>query len=85
MYFKKCGLGEIILVYAISILKSHEVQSSDGACGVSKVPSGFIVRGNSFSRGEFPWIVALMQTRIQPVSFFCGGTLISSTFVVTGR
>lgn len=89
MRFKTVPLCSLTLISAISVInfliEPHQVEGSNGDCGVSKVPSGLIVRGSGFSRGDFPWIVALMQTKNQPVSFFCGGTLISSTFVITGK
>lgn len=58
-------------------------QRSIEACGVPKAAIGLIVRGKSFPRGSFPWIVALMYTRLNPPRFFCAGTLISKTFVVS--
>lgn len=54
-------------------------------CGVPKRLSGLIIRGESFSRGSFPWTVALLASKTQPPSYFCGGTLISSTHVVSGK
>lgn len=54
-------------------------------CGISKGPSGFIVRGQKILRGDFPWAVALLYAGNVPPSFFCGGTLISDTFVVSGK
>lgn len=54
-------------------------------CGVAKVSSGFIVRGENFARGNFPWIVALTYIKEQPPIFFCGGTIISSNFVISGE
>lgn len=35
--------------------------------------------------GDFPWIVALMNSAASQPKFLCGGTLISSTYVLTGR
>lgn len=72
-------------VIAIASAHSNRPKRSSARCGVSKGPTGFIVRGQRFSRGDFPWIVALLHTRDGPPSFFCGGTLISSTFVVSGK
>lgn len=54
-------------------------------CGVPKHKTGLIVNGQSFSRGDYPWIVALVYTTTSPPSFFCGGTIISSTFVISGK
>lgn len=38
-----------------------------------------------FMHGDYPWIAALMHAASSPPAFFCGGTLISSTFVITGE
>lgn len=54
-------------------------------CGVPKVRVGMIIHGQSFERGAFPWIVALLHTGFNPYKFFCGGTLISKTFVISGK
>lgn len=37
------------------------------------------------SHGEFPWMVALMNTKNNENNFFCAGTLVSSRHVVTGN
>lgn len=55
-----------------------------GSCGVPIRPSGFIVHGQEFPRGDFPWIVALMH-KSRPPSFFCSGTLVSSNYVISGK
>lgn len=75
----------LICVIAVIPVHSDRKKRSTVTCGVSKGPSGFIVRGQKIERGDFPWIVALMRTDKGPASFFCGGTLISSSFVVSGR
>lgn len=54
-------------------------------CGSSSRDSGLIVHGSNFSRGDFSWIVALMNTKDGKNDFFCSGTLISSRHVVTGK
>lgn len=38
-------------------------------------------RGEVISRGEFPWIVALLDKATR--KYFCGGSLISATFVLS--
>ena len=45
----------------------------------------FVFLGDSFSRGEFPWMVALLDKITNPPAFFCAGTLISWRHVVTGK
>lgn len=80
----------VILISLFAIASSAEadssrLQSSADTCGIPKVTSGYIVRGQSFSRGNFPWIVALVYTKVRPPAFFCAGTLISQRFVITGK
>lgn len=85
-------MRNILLVIALlaisadsSLLVNNRPSRSAETCGVQKIRSGLIVRGQDFSRGAFPWIVALMHTGTRPPKFFCGGTLISKTFVISGR
>lgn len=69
--------------YFISII--HRLQRNGNLCGVPVNIVGLIIQGQNFTRGSFPWIVALMQTRSSPPEFFCAGTLISKTFVISGE
>lgn len=54
-------------------------------CGVSQQEQGLIVLGQDFVHGSYPWIVALLYTGTTPYTFFCGGTVISKTFVISGK
>lgn len=54
-------------------------------CGKKTRNSGFVVFGNQFKHGDFPWIVALKYTGRNPATFFCGGTLVSLQHVITGE
>lgn len=56
-----------------------------GACGVSKILTPLIIFGQSFTHGSYPWIVALLHTGYRPYQYFCSGTLISKTFVISGE
>lgn len=67
-----------------SITAFHRVRRSADTCGVPNNDSGLIIRGKTFPRGTYPWIVALMHTGFSPPKYFCGGTLISATFVISG-
>lgn len=67
---------------ALSISRSRRKAE---ICGVPKIKTGLIVRGQNFPRGSFPWIVALMDKRWEIPIFFCAGTLISKTFVISGN
>lgn len=55
-------------------------------CGSpEELDTGLIVEGYKFTRGAWPWMVALMFKRDEePLKFFCGGTLVSPNKVVTG-
>lgn len=53
-------------------------------CGGATRQSGYIYGGTQSSRGEFPWMVALMFARVNPPTFIGGGTLVSSRHVITG-
>lgn len=89
---KEVMLRNIYIAFVISAavvessaLSANRSRRSGDTCGVSKSESGLIVRGKNFPRGTFPWIVALLHTRTKPPQFFCGGTLISKIFVVSGE
>lgn len=48
--------------------------------------SSGIAGGQSFVRGDYPWIVALSFVEgLEKPIYFCGGSLISSTFVISGK
>lgn len=68
-----------------STQNSHRLQRSADTCGVTKSQIGLIVHGQSFTRGSYPWIVALMRTESTPPQFFCAATLISKSFVISGN
>lgn len=72
-------------IAAVALPDSTRLRRDTETCGEPKVNSGLIVRGQRFSRGNFPWIVALTYTKVHPPAFFCGGTIISSNFVVSGK
>lgn len=65
---------------------SRRLIRSANECGKSKTSAGLVVGGQSLKRGDFPWIVALLFWEdIDKHSYFCGGTLISPTFVISGK
>lgn len=73
-----------IVMQSTALIVTRTKRSSE-TCGVSKSRMGLIVHGQPFPRGAFPWIVALMFTETRPPTFFCAGTLISKTFVISGK
>ena len=65
----------------------ERLKRQNPVCGVpSQLSQGLIYNGESFQRGSWPWMVALMyKMRAKPLKFFCGGTLVSDKKVVTGK
>lgn len=59
----------------------------DYVCGVAdyrKPTTGGLIRGGSnVVRGQFPWMAAYFYTEKYSTGFICGGSLISSSLVVT--
>lgn len=77
-----------ISIFAIAVsAKTVPMQSksSAGTCGVPKLVSGLVINGRNFERGDFPWIVALIRIKQESAQYHGGGTLISSSFVVSGE
>lgn len=71
---------------AVPPTDSQESLENVNTCGVSQVTTGFIHHGAGFKRGTYPWLVAMMlKTNYTTPQFFCGGTIISSNFVLTGK
>lgn len=88
-------IKNIITVFAICamIAKSsafvvNRSRRSVDTCGIPTIKSGTVVGGEDFERGLFPWNVALLQnidfTGLPP-AHACGGTLVSRTFVISGK
>lgn len=75
----------IMYIFLVTVLASLPRFREEFTCGVPKTISGLIVSGINIRRGDFPWIVALTYTKMQMHHLLCSGTLISSTFVVSGE
>ena len=54
-------------------------------CGKPSEAAGFIIRGSDVRRGEFPWMVAMLNKLKSQANFFCTGTLVSTRHVITGK
>ncbi|CAG5047640.1 unnamed protein product [Parnassius apollo] len=52
-------------------------------CGKAKRGVALIWHGQSYSRGEWPWLVAIYQNKDRTLSFVCSGTLVSDKHVIT--
>lgn len=55
------------------------------SCGLPSQTTSLIIGGNDFQRGAWPWMVALMVKSTLSPKLFCGGVLVSSTKVLTGK
>lgn len=91
--FKK-NLVALVLVeslMALTLVTNQPVQRhkrQELSCGVPRSEASFVSRifeGESFDRGVWPWMVALLNNKSTPPKFFCGGTLITNKKVVTGK
>ncbi|KPJ13435.1 Serine protease gd [Papilio machaon] len=52
-------------------------------CGQGKIGVPLIWHGQTYPRGEWPWLVAIYQTVARTLTFVCSGTLISDRHVLT--
>lgn len=66
------------IIVLISILES----GSSSQCGIPAKSVSLIVKGDNFTHGKWPWMVALLQ-RSNGNKFFCGAVLVSMTKTVT--
>ena len=84
-YLSLCFLLLIILNVSELNATVPQQKNVDEVCGKSAQGTGFIVNGKEFKRGEFPWMVAMLNKLENPAQFFCAGTLISTRHVITGK
>ena len=77
----------LLVLMFISLCASGIVSRQNIAerCGKPYRGAGFIIGGDNFKRGDYPWNVALMWKNKTPPEFFCGATLISLSHVITGE
>lgn len=68
---------------SLIFLTIFSLPSKSQNCGQFTFNAGLIVNGDATTRGEFPFLVALLMLREQ--SFFCAANLISQRHAVTGR
>ena len=86
-YFDLRFYLSLFIILNISKLNAtvQQQRNLDRVCGKPAQTAGLIVHGKDFKRGEFPWMVALLNKRKNPVQFFGAGTLISTRHVTTGK
>lgn len=64
-----------VLNFIVNSISAHQ-------CGELLFSKGFTIRGEAITRGQWPYLVALVN--VAENSFFCGGSLISAKHVLTG-
>ena len=77
-HFIICNVSEL------NATLSHQ-KNINSVCGKPAQGIGLIIHGQELKRGEFPWMVALLNKSKIPAEFFCAGTLISTRHVITGK
>lgn len=88
-------LVAIILIesfVALTLATNQPVQRhkrQEPSCGVPSTQASLhlsrIFDGESFDKGAWPWMVALLNRKSTPPKFFCAGTLITNKKVVSGE
>lgn len=71
-------------LFVIALLSLHKLGAQslgDHTCGVKIKASALIVNGSESKANEWPWLAALRELPTR--TFFCGGTIISETRVIT--
>lgn len=72
------SLSFVILLFALSFYDGNRVESS---CGVPAKPSGLSFGAIQSDANKWPWHAVIY--RIVDDKYFCGGTLVSATSVIT--
>ncbi len=81
----------VLAIFAIvadsdaSEISGTQQMSDVDNCGLSSINTTMIAFGEDYRRGTFPWTVALMHKAPSSPKFFCGGTLISKDYVISGN
>lgn len=87
--FKILVVTFFLIEYVASTAFDNEINFSrysrqTPSCGVPyKEGTGLIIGGRNLERASWPWMVALLEK--SSGTFFCAGTLISKTKVVSGK
>lgn len=79
------AIRNILFVFGVLAVTVTAQENKDGSCGVPNKFTELIDHDEHVQRGDFPWLVALMSMGTKTPLFLCSGTIISSTFVITGR
>lgn len=78
----------VLQLIICSSIVGNSCEQNPAECGVQKIKTKDLInRGYDTYPGQFPWHVGIFLLKL-PTSYFeyaCGGSLISSTFVLTAR
>lgn len=76
----------VIVAFAVAScsVKVIKPQSYNATSEISEYNLRLIAVARNRAKYSFPWMVALMHTKNSQPKFFCGATLISKTFVISG-
>ena len=76
---KLCYISVVIaLVFQVGLFKTSDVK-----CGTSDFSVSLVIGGNKTEKGQWPYVAALYYADI--FRFFCGGTVITTKHIMTGR
>lgn len=78
---------KVSLLFSFMLVGSSiKAQSESVSCGISRVKSdASIESGGDFSRGTWPWMVAILEKTETSYKYFCTGTFILENKVLTGK
>lgn len=76
-------LGVFVILNSFPKVVSSSVVSEHEQCGQRLVLSGTIFGGAPTKKGDWPWLVAFVYWPEE--AFFCAGSLISRTHILTGK
>lgn len=82
---RKIKWSLVVILISINCAAASALRQETSTCGIPQQQGiGLIIGGQNMER-SWPWMVALLERSRGKYNFFCGGTLISKTKVVTGN
>ena len=87
IHFYLCFYFSLFIILNVSELNATvpAQRTVERVCGKPTQARGSIIQGKDFKRGEFPWMVALLNKRKNPPQFLGAATLISTRHLITGK
>lgn len=59
--------------------------SLEEVCGKSLATNTLVANGDEVQKGHHPWLTAIYQIKGINVEYMCGGSLITSKLVISGK